>query len=184
MQEKKQRKDHTVLYACLGAVAAGAILAVLAFLLLFGFDLAGGIEDTNGALDTSLVTVTREDVLARENSYSAIMLQSRNVGSDTNVGGRFDEYDSDFCAVSARKISGVLTIQATNVNAEKLTLKIDSTLMAGNMEIFLIVDGEVMRMAEVNKTETITLMDIAGKDVVVKIGAESAQMEVSVKRTY
>ena len=37
---------------------------------------------------------------------------------------------------------------------------------------------------DVNKTEIITLTGIAGKDVVVRIGAESAQMEIRVERTY
>ena len=45
MTAKKERKDRTVLFACLGAVAAGMILAVLTFLVMFSIDLAGGVED-------------------------------------------------------------------------------------------------------------------------------------------
>ena len=182
MEEKKERKNHVVLYACLGAVALWLVMALLFVKLVFGRMERGAIEDTNGAFDTSLTTVCVEDV--QTNRYGAIMLQSRNVGSNTNVGGRWSEYDFDLCTVSARQISGVLTIQATNVDSDQLTLRIDSTLTEGNMEIFVIVDGEVVRTAEVNKAETVTLTDIAGKDVVVKIGAESARMEISVKRSY
>ena len=178
----KKRKNFTVLYICLGTVVAGVLISLLLVHLMFGLMKRGAIEDTNGAFDTSLTTVCVEDV--QTNRYSATMLQSRNVGSNTNVGGRLNPYDFDFCTVSARRISGVLTIQATNVDSDKLTLEIDSTLTAGNMEIFIIVDGEVVRTAEVNKAETVTLTDIAGKDVVVKIGAESAEMSISVKRTY
>ena len=182
--EKKKRKDRAVLYACLGAVAAGIVIGVLFYMFLMTMFHMVDVEDVNGPEDTSLATVTAEEVLAGENSYSATMLRSGGIGSRTNVGGRLDEYDSDYRTVSARKISGVLTIQATNVDSDKLTLEIDTTLLAGNMEIFVIVDGEVVRTAEVNRTETITLTDIAGKDVVVKIGAESAQMEIRVERTY
>ena len=178
----KKRKNYTVLYICLGTVVAGVLISLVLVHLFFGLVKRGAIEDTNGAFDTSLTTVCVEDV--QTNRYSATMLQSRNVGSGTNVGGRLNQYDFDFCTVSARQISGVLTIQATNVDSDKLTLEIDSTLEAGNMEIFIIVDGEVVRTAEVNKAETVTLTDIAGKDVVVKIGAESARMEISVKRSY
>lgn len=178
----KKRKNFTVLYICLCTVAAGVLISLLLVHLMFGLMERGAIEDTNGVVDTSLTTVCVEDVLT--NSYSAIMLQSRNVGSNTNVGGILKKYDFDSCTVSARSLSGVLTIQATNVDADELTLEIDSTLEAGNMEIFIIVDGEVAQQAEVNKTQTITLTDIAGKDVVVKIGAESAEMEIAVNRTY
>ena len=178
----KKRKNFTVLYICLGTVVAGVLISLVLVTLFFGMMERSAIEDTNGAFDTSLTTVCVEDV--QTNRYSATMLRSGGIGSRTNVGGRLDEYDSDYRTVSARKISGVLTIQASNVDANELTLEIDTTLLTGNMEIFLIVDGEVVRTAEVNRTETITLTDIAGKDVVVKIGAESAQMEISVKRTY
>ena len=182
MSEKKQRKDRTVLYACLGAVVAGVLISLVLVHLFFGLVKRGAIEDTNGAFDTSLTTVCVEDV--QTNRYSATMLQSRNIGSGTNVGGRLNQYDFDFCTVSARQISGVLTIQATNVDADELTLEIDTTLQSGNMEVFILVDGELAQQAEVNKNQTITLTDVAGKDVLVKIGAESAQMEISVKRTY
>ena len=178
----KKRKNFTVLYICLGTVLAGVLISLVLVHLFFGLVKRGSIEDTNGAFDTSLTTVCVVDV--QTNRYSATMLQSRNVGSNTNVGGRLNPYDFDLCTVSARRISGVLTIQATNVDSDKLTLEIDSTLTAGNMEIFIIVDGEVVRTAEVNKAETVTLTDIAGKDVAVKIGAESAEMSISVKRTY
>ena len=184
MTAKKERKDRTVLFACLGAVAAGMILAVLTFLVMFSIDLAGGVEDTNGEFDTSLTNVIEEKVLVGENSYSATMLQTGKVGGHTNVDGRLDEYDSDYCTMSARKISGVLTIQATNVDSHELTPEIDSTLQSDNLEIFIIVDGEVVQKAAVNRSSIITLTDIAGKDVVVKIGAESAQMEISVRRDY
>ena len=86
--------------------------------------------------------------------------------------------------IFALSISGILTRQATNVDAEELTLEIDSILQSGNLEIFIIVDGEVAQKAEVNKTKIITLTDIAGKDVVVKIGAERACVQIGVKRTY
>ena len=182
--EKIERKDRTVLYACLGAVAAGIVIGVLFYMFLMTRFSMIDVEDVNGPEDTSLATVTAEEVLAAENSYSATMLRSGGIGSRTNVGGRLDEYDSDYRTVSARKISGVLTIQASNVDADELTLEIDTTLQSGNMEVFILVDGALAQQAEVNKTQIITLTDIAGKDVLVKIGAESAQMEISVKRTY
>ena len=178
----KKRKNFTVLYICLGTVVAGVLISLVLVTLFFGMMERSAIEDTNGAFDTSLTTVCVEDV--QTNRYSATMLQSRNIGSCTNVGGRLNQYDFDFCTVSARQISGVLTIQATNVDADELTLEIDTTLQSGNMEVFILVDGALAQQAEVNKTQTITLTDIAGKDVLVKIGAESAQMEISVKRTY
>ena len=42
----------------------------------------------------------------------------------------------------------------------------------------------VVRTVEVGTAASVTLTEIAGKDVVVKIGAESAEMSISVKRTY
>ena len=178
----KKRKNFTVLYICLGTVVAGVLISLVLVHLMFGLMKRGAIEDTNGAFDTSLTTVCVEDV--QTNRYSAVMLQSRNVGSNTNVGGILKKYDFDSCTVSARSLSGVMTVQATNVDADELTLEIDTTLQSGNMEVFIIVDGEVAQQAEVNKTQTITLTDIAGKEVLVKIGAESAEMEIAVNRTY
>ena len=178
----KKRKNFTVLYICLGTVVAGVLISLVLVHLMFSLMKRGAIEDTNGAFDTSLTTVCVEDV--QTNRYSAIMLQSRNVGSNTNVGGILKKYDFDSCTVSARSLSGVMTVQATNVDTDELTLEIDTTLQSGNMEIFIIVDGDVLRTAEVDTAETVTLTDIAGKDVVVKIGAESAQVEITVERTY
>ena len=185
MKEKKERKDRTVLYACLGAAVAGIVLGVLCYMFFMSMFRMGVVEDVNGPEDTSLATITAEQILQNNyNSTTSVMSSASEYGGHTNVRGSLSEYDRDMYIKKCRQISGILTLQATNVDANELTLEIDSTLQSGNMEIFIIVDGELAQMAQVNRTETITLTGIAGKDVVVRIGAESAQMEIRVERTY
>ena len=51
------------------------------------------------------------------------------------------------------------------------------------MEIVIVVDDQFYASVPVNQESSITLNDIAGKTVLVKIAAESAKMEAYVKRT-
>ena len=51
------------------------------------------------------------------------------------------------------------------------------------MEIVVIVDGQYYDHIPVNQSNTVVLSNVADKLVVVRIGAESAKMQVTVKRT-
>ncbi len=51
------------------------------------------------------------------------------------------------------------------------------------MEIVVIVDGQYYDHIPINKSSSIVLSNVADKLVVVRIGAESAKMKVTVKRT-
>lgn len=182
MKTDRKRRHQPLLYICLAAAAAGVILTVLLFLLARAVFSPG--EDLNGPKDSSVTTIAMEAVLKTENSYSAVALLSAGSGERTNVQGTLRTCDADQRTMKCHRLSGIMTIHATHLETNNLTLVIDTTLTWGNLQVFVLVDGEVAAEAEVNKTGPIFLTDVAGKDVVVRVAAEGAQVAVSVKRYY
>ena len=82
----------------------------------------------------------------------------------------------------AKKFSGIDTLQATQTDSNSMTLTVESTLNSGNMEIIIVIDGEYYQHIPTGSKQTIVLEDIAGKLVLVKMAAESADVRVVVER--
>ena len=174
---KSSKKGYLIAVCVIASVLAVSV--VLFALLSPSVD----IEDTNGAADTSLVTIGLEDFVSSSNNYSAFSSYTSYKGSNTTVTGKMKDYDYQECAFSCQKISGVMTVQATKTKSDTLTLDISSQVESGNMEIVVIVDGQYYDHIPVNQSNTVVLSNVADKLVVVRIGAESAKMQVTVKRT-
>ena len=140
------------------------------------------IEDINGD-DTSLAVLTLDELLSTKDHCAVFGMKYKTDGNQSMVGKDLEEVDYDTCSYRFKKISGRMTLQATKVDSDTLTLDVSSTLLSGNAEIIVLVDGEYYTHAEVGQEQELVLDQVAGKLVVVKLGAESAEISVSVSRT-
>ena len=174
-------KSSKKTYVIAGCVIAG-VLAIGA-LLIGLFSPSVDIKDNNGAADTSLATIELNDIVSSSDHYSAFSSYTSYKGASTAVEGTLKDRDYQECAFSCQKISGIMTVQATKTKSDTLSLDISSQVDRGNMEIVVIVDGQYYDHIPINQSNTVALSNVADKLVVVRIGAESAKMNVSVKRT-
>ncbi len=141
------------------------------------------IPDNNGSQNTNLAVITTSEIITTTNHYSAFKSSSSQKGEHSNVSDRLKDYDYDEVMFSSEKVSGVKTLQATKTAHNELTLEIDSRLEIGNMEIVILIENEYYGSVPINESHTITLNDVADKTVVVKLAAESAKINISIKRS-
>ena len=139
------------------------------------------IEDMNGG-DTHLAVITMDDIIPTNNHYSAAQSYRGEDGAKTDVPRKFRDQDYENVQFGAKKVSGIMTLQATQSDCERLVLSIASTLKAGNMEIVIIIDDEYYGNVPIGSEQTIILDDVKGKLVLVKIAVESAEMSISISR--
>lgn len=141
--------------------------------------------DTNGPDNSELTEITMEDILSNKTGYSSMNALSSHSGYHTEfIGDHYIDSDYDKITKSFGKANGTMILQATKVYKDTLTLEIQSIIESGNAEIVIIVDGEYYDSAMLNKNHTLTLNNISGKEVIVKLAAEGAKIKVSVKRSY
>ena len=139
------------------------------------------IADTNGA-ESSLAVITEDEIINSSRKLTMLAFSENFVGAQTSVTGDLAEYDYDTSSFAASAISGIRTMQATLTDRDTLTLTVSSSVEEGNMEIFILVDGEIYSKIPINDEISVTLEGIGGKTVVVRFGAESAKGRVSVTR--
>ena len=177
--EKSKKRKKGIVIVCI----ATSILIISAsiFLLISFLTPSINIEDSNGN-DTDLAVITLDEILTTDNHFSAISSHFSNRGQKTNVAGDLEDHDFDEVVFRCERLSGIKTLQATKTECNQLTFHIESTLESGNMEIIIMVDNEYYDSVAVNKTHTIVLNDVADKQVVLKIAAESAKLHIAVTR--
>lgn len=141
------------------------------------------IEDLNGDEDTSLAVITISDVLSTDDEYSSYRTSTLYQGENSRITGKLAQYDYDNVIFRCAKISGVKTLLTTNTENNAITFEIVSTIHSGNLELFIIVDGEYYDSVKTNCTQTIQLSDISGKNIVIKIGAEQAAVDIEISRS-
>ena len=174
----KSRTKWYVVVCCAAVIVLG--LGILLFTL---FVPTIDIEDSNGVADTSLVTISLDEILTSPDNYSAVSSYTSYEGASTNVDGRMKEYDHENCSFSCKKISGIITLQVTKTKNDQLMLDIFSQLDEGNAEIVIIVDDQYYDSIPINQSNSIELSNIANKTIVVRLAAESAKVHVAVERT-
>jgi len=173
-------KSMIVVICC---VLAGVITIGGVVLLLLLHSPSVDIEDVNGSQNTNLATIDMNEILTTIDHFSAFSSYTSYDGTNTNVVGDLKEYDHTEVVFHCKKISGIKTLHATKTTCDQLTLVIESELKTGNMEIVIMVDDEYYDHVPINQASTVLLTDITNKTVVVKMAAESAEMNISVQRT-
>lgn len=168
------------------ALIAAATIVVLAFGISMVVQSFGrnNIPDQNGAEDSSLAVLTRDDILSEQVRSVVIGGSTVKNGASTDVTGNSSEYDADRVRVSIGSISGVRTIHATKNQCDQVTLTVESELKAGNAALVVLVDGEYYCDVAINTTDSITVKDAAGKLIEVRLAGESAKIKISVSRSF
>ena len=131
---------------------------------------------------TALAVITEDDIINSSRQLTMLSFSEDFEGAQTNVTGDLAKYDYDISSFSASAISGIRTMQATLTDSDSLTLTIMSINEEGNLEIFILIDGEIHSKIPINDEVSVTLEGISGKTVVVRFGAESAKGKVKVTR--
>ena len=179
---KRKRIDPVKLALCIVIPAAVIAFIIVAVVMISS---ATPFVDTNGPDNFALTEITRDDILSHNNSYRSSMVSEKHSGHHTNIiGTRLRDCDYDHISKSFGKIHGVVILQATKISGNTLTLSINSSIESGNAEIIILIDGEYHSSVDVNQNRSVTLQNVAGKEVLVKLAAEDAKLKIDVSRTY
>ncbi len=184
MEVQRKRKYYLLAVFAVGLLAF--LIVLFAFVLPMVIDHLNSfsrIEDINGAEDTSLNTITREDILAEEHTSSMLMVGYHTEGAASGVTGKYKKYDADTVRYSIGEFHGVAVAQATRSASDRLILTVDSEVEEGNLAIVVTVDGEYYCDAAVGSAEQIVLEGVKDKLVLVKIAGESARISVQIARS-
>ena len=118
------------------------------------------IEDTNGADDVSLCTLTEEDILGRP-SYISYMSIENSV--------------NDSYRLTVDKLSGVSEAKKITVGADAVTLTYTVEVSEGNLRVCIVKDGAVVADLAVNGGEQQLTLSEKGTYRVIVAG-ESAKL--------
>ncbi len=147
-------------YLCIG----------LLLVLCLGMVACGQIEDTNGADDYSLVTITQKDLVG--GGFSTKTMTTR-----LDINGKI-EY-------SVGKFSGVEKIEEVRVKdgASRVTFAVNTTLESGNLYVYVRHDGQIVGELAIGQDDTLTLENPpAGKYELCTAG-ESAKFKMVIEIT-
>ena len=178
-QEKQHINIQKYAFIVGGVMAFIAIVAAVIIVTTSGLE---HIEDTNGPENTSLSSISKEEFVSGKDLYTANHCGFSEKGDQTKVSGTSKSRDYDRCSMYSKKFSGIYTLQATQTDANSMTLIVESTINSGNMEIIIVIDGEYYQHVTTGGKQTIALEDVAGKLVLVRMAAESADISVVVER--
>lgn len=165
-------------------VWASVITLVALISVAIGYRISSSfIADKNGDKDFSVVTITDEEIRSSGSNYDAFGATQFREGERSDVNDfLIEDVDYDKTTYKALSVSGILIANATKTDADSLTLKITSTVVSGNAEIFVFIDSELYSEVSINDTVELSLSGIAGKTVYVKAACESAEMSINVER--
>lgn len=180
--EKKQVKFLTIKHkAVLFILIPSAILSLLVS-YLFMVEMSPSYPDNNGASDTSLCAIEIDEIINTANNFSALGIYESYTGEKTNVIGELEYADYDNITFACKKVDGITTLQATKVMSDTISIIIDSTVTAGNAEIIILVDNEYYCHVDTGCIQPVEINNISEKTIAVRLAAESAELNVTIKR--
>jgi len=181
--ERKGRIPVMYYAIAAGLVAAVCFIGIMVVVVVLLLPDKNKTPDTNGEENTSLAVITTDEILETTEAYSANFIRYGYSGSSTQIQDEdLEEFDHDKSSFSCKNMSGINTLQATRTMQDTLDLTIDASVEKGNLEIVILIDGDLYERLEANQAHNITLENIAGKTIVVRFAAESADLSVSVVR--
>jgi len=181
VQKNKSKKAVVISVSIFGGFFV--LMSIIAlFIILSHLKGFSKIEDTNGADNYALNTITQEDIVSDRISASILGINHRYEGEPTGVSDTLRKYDYDTVHFAVSQFHGVQTLQATQPVEDDLLLTIDSTVEKGNCAIIIVVDGAYYCDVPLNQSTQLTVCGVKGKTVIVKIAGESAKVAVDVER--
>ena len=168
---------------CIAVLVALAIVISAAVLIVQDFK-GKNIPDQNGPDDYSLAVLTMDDLTSEKTRSVIIGKRMFTTGARTDAYKIYPDYDRDYLDISTRSMSGVRTIHATKTDSNQLTLSIESSLKEGNAALVVLVDGAYHCNVSINTADSITIRNVSGKLVEVRLAGESAKIEVTISRSF
>ena len=175
---RKSQKKLTI-YLLIALFIITSIVALF-FVLKTNDNLS--IADINGDNSNQLAIITDEQLLSDSDNYQVFLYSGAKSGDRSDVHGQLEEQDYSNISHTFGKLSGVMTVQATTTESDQIVLDIASEIEFGNLEFAIIVDGNIYRRVNANASEKIIIANAAKKEVIVKVGAESAKGKIHITR--
>lgn len=150
-------------YLCIGLLLI-VCLSLAACDLKVDFNLEH-IEDTNGADDHSLTTITKEELLGNGGA-----IQFMTVRSEVN---NKIEY-------SVGKFTGVETVEEVRAKSgvKSITFKVNTTLEEGNMYVYVRHDGQIVGELAIGKDDALTIEKPTPGKYELCVAGESAKFKM------
>lgn len=142
---------------------------IMTLLLCLGLIACGQIADENGDQDTSLATLTREELVAS----NPTSVEAGSVKSSTD--GRMTWKVKKFSGV---KVLGSIEVQE---GAQSLVISADSSLEKGNLYTFVCRDGEIIGAVATGTGAKLTIKNPKAGKYELRAAGESAAFELSVR---
>lgn len=140
------------------------LCAFLALALVLSLAGCASYEDTNGADDFTLQTLTEADILNGANT-TKVMASTVTVNSKTTC--------------KAKTFSGVEALYEAELAGEPLDLLVSSEVTKGNARLVLVVNDEIVHDFALNEeNQHFTLENVTG-EVALKIAGEDAGYVIS-----
>ncbi len=126
------------------------IRIVAALLILLSLTSCSSIEDSNGADDTTLSSITEDQILGRDMGWNVFGLKenksrlvTRNSDYYSNE-GFYESDDYDFYKVECKSASGITNLIATKSEgeSEKISFTVSSNIEEGNLKVVLVKRGD------------------------------------------
>lgn len=172
------RKTISVKFiVCIGLVA---VLVVITSIIS---GVNSTIKDTNGANNYNLNEITLDDIINLSVTPRQFFTSITFDGDKSLVTGYYEDVDFDFIKYSVKSLSGTLVLNATKVDEENLTLKVNSKVYSGNCRIIVTMDDEYYDEFELNKSDTMTIRNAKDKDILVIVAGEDTECEILLTRT-
>lgn len=152
----------------------GVVVVVVGIVLFLTNDLEH-IEDTNGADDYSLTTITDEDIIKMEMGTLGGPTISRSFFNIAGVSS------NDGVEISAKKYTGVHEILYDDyLFASDFTLTIPSfTVSGGNVKLVVVHDDKIVETIEPGENITCSIEDVKGY-ISLRIAGESASYSICI----
>ena len=142
------------------------------------------IQDINGESDYSLAVITQEQIdSTKYDKYVSFNSGGSADGQKSDIkDNRLREVDRSRSSVRAKSFNGIRILSATKTEADTIAFEITSTVESGNFEIMIYIDDVYYSDVNINTTEKLTIENISGKTILIKIIGENANMRVEATR--
>lgn len=142
-------------------VGIGAVIMVVVAIIWFMQDGLEHIEDTNGADNYNLQTITDANIINRDIGAMGLNTSTDSITNTTTY--------------SSEKFTGVEEIYGENIVANRMEFNINhASVTEGNFKIVLLVDDEIVHEFKLNELmQTYVIEDVSGY-VSLRIAGESA----------
>lgn len=177
----KKHKIALIITSCILATVLifGLIIGLIVAKLVKSYN-EDVIKDINGVSDYSLAVITQDkiDSIEYEKYFSFMSGYSFNGERSDIEDKRLREVDHTESSASAKSFNGVKMLNATKTESNVIEYEITSSVESGNFAIMIYIDDVYYSNVNINTTEKITLENISGKTVLIKIIGEDANMRV------